>query len=189
MNDKNAGIVVTGNARALALQFEDKRRRRVSAASPASGPGEAEQPAARPTTPRDPRKQESRFEVSRQTLFQALFDRQVLALRRRLFCGHYIGGATRQKVRDLARRQARWDLKQARTLAAALLVCAVLVLSGCGAYHATVYGASGRAYTAPDLCAAQIACQKAGETGCSYVADEVQRQDGSTETAYCKTVK
>jgi len=62
-----------------------------------------------------------------------------------------------------------------------------LVLLGCAPYRVSVYGASGRAYTAPDLCAAQIACRKGNDLPCYYNATTVVGPDGkTTEESACK---
>lgn len=70
------------------------------------------------------------------------------------------------------------------------LSCA-LFLAGCGGpYHVTVYGKTGATYQAPDLCAALIACQKAGEMACSYYSSTTTTLDGkSFETEQCKTIQ
>lgn len=61
-----------------------------------------------------------------------------------------------------------------------LLAAATLLLTGCGPYKVTVYGKSGAAYTAPDLCAAELACQKAGETKCLHSGDKQTVLDPTT---------
>lgn len=62
-----------------------------------------------------------------------------------------------------------------------------LSCSGCAIKY-TVYGKSGAPYVAPDLCAAVIACQKAGETQCVYPAIDRVTDSGTivTETTTCK---
>jgi len=57
----------------------------------------------------------------------------------------------------------------------------LLFICGCGPYKVTVYGAKGTPYTAPDLCAAQLACQNAGETNCYYPSDTVTEIDPTTQ--------
>lgn len=69
-----------------------------------------------------------------------------------------------------------------------LLLSAVVVLAGCAPYRYTVTGASGKAYTAPDLCAALIQCKNSTEPACYYVASKAT-QDGKTfDETYCKEV-
>jgi hypothetical protein len=66
-----------------------------------------------------------------------------------------------------------------------------LLLTGC-AYHPlpiTVYGASGKTYIAPDLCAAQVQCKLANEKECYYNATEFTRADGSHEHEACRAAK
>lgn len=74
-----------------------------------------------------------------------------------------------------------------------LLLAVAALLTGCGPYKVTVYGHSGAAYIAPDLCAAELACQKANETSCYYsggTQTETDPQTGvKTTTVYgCRKV-
>lgn len=76
-----------------------------------------------------------------------------------------------------------------KTWTALSAFCLLGMLAGCGSYHVTVYGKSGAAYMAPDLCGALVACQKAGEPSCTYPTSTMQTLDGKAfETAQCKTV-
>jgi len=62
-----------------------------------------------------------------------------------------------------------------------LLSATLILLVGCGPYKVTVYGAKGTPYVAPDLCAAQLACQNAGESNCYYpdtTTTEIDPQTG-----------
>jgi len=73
-----------------------------------------------------------------------------------------------------------------------LAVFGALFLAGC-AYHpdpATVFGASGKPYTAPVLCQALVQCKNAGENECYYEADSQTDATGLVrDTYYCKGVK
>ena len=77
-----------------------------------------------------------------------------------------------------------------KTLRFAILFVAA-TLCGCGSVKVTVYGATGKPYVAPDLCAAQLACQQAGEAFCyyaqSYEFDPVTKQ--LLPTYKCEVVK
>ena len=64
----------------------------------------------------------------------------------------------------------------------------LFAFTGCGTYHATVYGASGRAFTAPDICAALIACKNSAETSCYYYRSVVTEPNGSRVEDGCKEV-
>ena len=66
---------------------------------------------------------------------------------------------------------------------------ALILLAGCGAYHVTVVGASGKPFTAPDLCTALVACQNSSETACYYNRVVLQTATGQTEESTCKEVK
>lgn len=72
------------------------------------------------------------------------------------------------------------------------LLLSFACLAGC-AYHpqpASVFGASGKQYTAPVLCQALVQCKNAGETNCYYEADSQTDATGNTrDTFYCKQVK
>lgn len=65
---------------------------------------------------------------------------------------------------------------------------ALLLLTGCAAYHpqpVNVYGASGKPYTAPDLCAAVTQCLQT-EAKCYYNTTVMQTTTGQTEQTACK---
>jgi hypothetical protein len=66
----------------------------------------------------------------------------------------------------------------------------LLLLTGC-AYNprVTVYGATGKPYIAPDLCAAVIQCQTANEPKCYYNTTLQTTTTGVTEESVCKTAK
>lgn len=64
---------------------------------------------------------------------------------------------------------------------AILVSVALVLLVGCGPYKTTVYGAKGTPYIAPDLCAAQLACENAGESSCYYPSDTQTVIDPQTE--------
>jgi hypothetical protein len=65
-----------------------------------------------------------------------------------------------------------------------------LSLTACGGpSRINVYGASGKAYTAPDLCAALIQCQNSTETSCYYDKELVTYSDGSHMESGCKEIK
>ncbi len=68
---------------------------------------------------------------------------------------------------------------------------ALLPLSACfGPIKVNVYGASGKAYTAPALCAALIACQNSNETACYYDRTLYRDLDGKTlDESGCKEIK
>lgn len=76
----------------------------------------------------------------------------------------------------------------------ALLAFVTMLLAGCGAYHVTVYGTNGAAYTAPDVCAAYFACKQAGEKKCYHVSYKEQYLDNDgnivkvQETDTCKSL-
>ena len=70
-----------------------------------------------------------------------------------------------------------------------LLLLGFAVLTGCGAPKVNVYGASGKAFTAPDLCAALVACQNSSESACYYERELVTNADGSHMESGCKEVK
>jgi hypothetical protein len=71
-----------------------------------------------------------------------------------------------------------------------LLVAGIVLvtLNGCGGYHVTAYGPTGKAYIAPDLCAALLACKQGEPSGqCFYSSTMVTSLDGkSTEITSCK---
>jgi hypothetical protein len=72
------------------------------------------------------------------------------------------------------------------------LAIACIAIAGC-AYHPApqnVYGGSGKAYTAPSLCAALVQCQNASETACYYDVTKVTDATGKvSDEASCKEVK
>lgn len=67
----------------------------------------------------------------------------------------------------------------------------VPLVSGCfGVAHYSVTGASGKLYTAPDICQALVQCQNSAETACFYPDVKTTSQDGkSYDQSYCKEVK
>lgn len=72
---------------------------------------------------------------------------------------------------------------------ALLTIFLALPLMGCGPIRVTVYGANGTQYTAPSLCAAQLACKKAGESACYYETMTVESSNGDKTIEACKVVK
>jgi hypothetical protein len=67
----------------------------------------------------------------------------------------------------------------------------LLLLCGC-AYtppKVTVYGATGKQYVAPDLCAAIVQCKLANESQCLYNATTLTLQSGDREVESCKQAK
>lgn len=72
-----------------------------------------------------------------------------------------------------------------------LLFVPLLLLAGCFGPPKPylVTGASGKAYTAPDLCVALVACKNANEDACYYPAVKMTSVDGKTvDESYCKQV-
>lgn len=72
-----------------------------------------------------------------------------------------------------------------------LLLAALLLLTAC-AYvppKVTVYGATGKQYIAPDLCAAIIQCKQASETDCRYISTTLTTASGDKEVESCKLAK
>jgi hypothetical protein len=72
------------------------------------------------------------------------------------------------------------------------LFATVLLLICCGcAYNprVTVYGATGKPYIAPDLCAAVIACQQATEPKCYYNSTAETTANGNIVESACKVAK
>lgn len=67
----------------------------------------------------------------------------------------------------------------------------LMLLAGCGPYKVTVYGASGKPYVAPDLCAAQLACKQANESACYYTTTVTVDQENNkmVDEQVCKKVK
>jgi len=73
-----------------------------------------------------------------------------------------------------------------RTMA---LMGALVMLTACGGpMRLSVYGASGKAYTAPDLCAALVACQSASESSCYYETELLTNADGTHMESGCKKI-
>jgi hypothetical protein len=71
-----------------------------------------------------------------------------------------------------------------------LLLLFPILVSGCGGpVKANVYGASGKTFTAPDVCAALVACQASNETACYYDRSIYQNPNGTTVESGCKEVK
>lgn len=78
-----------------------------------------------------------------------------------------------------------------RTLIVLALFAACASLSGC-AYHpapVTVYGATGKQYIAPDLCAAVVACKLSNEATCYSVVQSLTYPDGLVTDNSCKAAK
>lgn len=77
---------------------------------------------------------------------------------------------------------------QSKVLALVALGWLLVALNGCAAYHVTAYGPTGKAYIAPDLCAALLACKQGEPSGqCFYSSTMVTTLDGkSTEITSCK---
>jgi hypothetical protein len=70
-----------------------------------------------------------------------------------------------------------------------ICIGALLLLTACGGpIKVNVYGASGKAYTAPDVCAALIACKNSTETACYYESTIIVNVDGSRMESGCKAV-
>lgn len=68
--------------------------------------------------------------------------------------------------------------------------CIILLMCGCGGVLTTsVYGKSGKAFTAPSLCAALVQCLNSNETSCFYDRNMMQTATGQTEIEECKEVK
>lgn len=68
----------------------------------------------------------------------------------------------------------------------------LLLITGCfgGPIKVNVYGSSGKAYTAPDLCSALIACKNSTEAACYYDNTIIVDATGkATETSICKEIK
>lgn len=70
-----------------------------------------------------------------------------------------------------------------------VLIFGALLLAGCGPVKTTVYGKSGQPYTAPDLCAALLQCQKAGESACEYYDSVLVIDDKTQAQSECKVVQ
>lgn len=70
-----------------------------------------------------------------------------------------------------------------------LALVSLVILAGCGGYHATVQGGSGKQYTAPDICAALVQClNSTTETAC-YMSDTTYAtSNGTIESTGCKQV-
>jgi hypothetical protein len=72
-----------------------------------------------------------------------------------------------------------------------ILLSGLILLTGC-AYSppkVTVYGATGKQYIAPDLCAAVVQCKLANEAQCLYNATTVTSATGDREVESCKAAK
>ncbi len=72
---------------------------------------------------------------------------------------------------------------------ALLLFGLCLFVAGCGPPRVNVYGASGKAYTAPDLCSALVACQNSVESACYYEREVMTAPDGGHAERDCHEVK
>ena len=71
-----------------------------------------------------------------------------------------------------------------------LLLAIASFAVGCGPVKVSVYGASGKPYVAPDLCAAQLACRNAGESACYFVQSYAIDATGKVvETYKCEAAK
>jgi hypothetical protein len=80
-------------------------------------------------------------------------------------------------------------VKKNYTRVKCLALGCLIFLTGCGKYHVTVYGASGRAFVAPDICAAYLACKNSTETSCYYDKTLYTNAAGETQESGCKEVK
>jgi hypothetical protein len=91
---------------------------------------------------------------------------------------------------QLARRLPRKPIFAVTDLAEVVAAGMLLLLSGC-AYNprVTVYGATGKPYIAPDLCAAVIQCKGASEPSCYYNSTLQTTTAGVTEESVCKQAK
>lgn len=70
-----------------------------------------------------------------------------------------------------------------------LILAGLVMLSGCAPYKASVFGASGKAYTAPEMCGALVSCLNSGETSCYYNKVVISTATGGTETSGCTEIK
>lgn len=69
------------------------------------------------------------------------------------------------------------------------LILLALMLTGCGPYVARVQGASGKQYTAPDLCAALVQCLNSNEQSCFYPDTMVTSNGAVVDSIGCREVK
>lgn len=67
-----------------------------------------------------------------------------------------------------------------KVLAYLIMALPATLLIGCGPTRVTVYGQHGTPYVAPDLCAAELACEKAGESSCYFNDDSSTLIDPQT---------
>lgn len=75
------------------------------------------------------------------------------------------------------------------SIAIALLALATM-MTGCAPYRFTVTGATGKVYTAPDICQALVECQNSNEASCLYPDVKTTTQDGKQfDQTFCKEVK
>lgn len=72
-----------------------------------------------------------------------------------------------------------------------LLLGSLLLVSGCRYTppQAAVYGHSGTAFTAPNLCAALVACLNSREASCFYDRQLMTTASGTQAWEECKEVK
>lgn len=73
---------------------------------------------------------------------------------------------------------------------AIVLLSTILFLTGCFGppKPQQVWGISGTAYSAPDICAALVACKKANEASCFYDRSLYTSASGTVEEGGCKEV-
>ena len=69
-----------------------------------------------------------------------------------------------------------------------ILLCCSLLMTGCFGPPApqSVWGRSGKVYTAPDVCAALVACKNANESACFYDRNVQTTATGTIEEGGCK---
>lgn len=71
-----------------------------------------------------------------------------------------------------------------------ILIVACGGICACGPIRYNVTGASGKLYTAPDVCQALIQCKNSGEPSCYVPTSRTIDQDGkSIDETYCKEIK
>lgn len=71
-----------------------------------------------------------------------------------------------------------------------IALAALLAMTGCAPYKVSVFGKSGAAFTAPNLCQALIACMNSSESACYYDRELIHDLDGkSLDESSCKEVK
>ena len=70
------------------------------------------------------------------------------------------------------------------------IVVALLLTMSCSVKgpRVNVYGHSGKVFTAPDICAALVACQNTGETACYYNNEMFTMSNGQMMEIGCKEV-